>query len=85
MQNDFLKELEKSIDIFYSPHPIAAKIRNDAIDAWKKKLIAEGKRTKEELQDPNIVAIIADLEDATDIQCAIMMNDLLGYPSNSEE
>ena len=41
---------------------------------WKKELIADGKRTEEELQDPTMVEIIADLEIAPDINNAIELN-----------
>ena len=79
---DFTKEeleeakklLNDNQTAFYQDNDIGFRIRNCAIEMWKKELINDGKRTKNELQDPIMVEIIADLEDAADIKNAMEMN-----------
>ena len=62
-------------NIFFSRDPIGYRLRENAIDAWKKTLVADGRRQESELQDNDVVKIIADLEDAEDIRWAMDINE----------
>ena len=59
---------------FYRQDYIGYKLRENAINIWKKELISNGKRSKSELNDEIGNIIIADLENNIDIKNAIIMN-----------
>ena len=63
-----------NLNEFYSFTEIGHKLRENAIDAWKKELVANGKRSKSELNDEVGNMIIADLENNVDIKNAMLMN-----------
>lgn len=69
---------------FYRLNDIGYKLRENAINLWKKEMVNDGKCTKLEIQDNAIASIVADLENAIDIKNAMSLNDSMHYDTQND-